>query len=140
MLFRSYRDFSSANGKEAIAVLEHVLALDSEEAKARRLFAELLFRIGATRKARHLLEPMGTDDPEVDALLQQVSVTPSRGEDVDVLLKRVEQAKALPNSLPKVAPPSALEDGIGALREALAQLVEQRGVRKATYKIGRAHV
>lgn len=128
-----YRDLSAAEGKEAVVVLEHVLALDTDEAKARRLFAELLFRIGATRRAKQMLEPLGTEDPEVDALLQQVSVTPSRGEDVDALLRQVERTKVLPNSLPKVVRASTLDEGIGALREALAQIVEQRGVRKATY-------
>ncbi len=129
-----YRDLSAVEGLEAISVLERVLELDSDDQKARRLFAELLFRIGATQQARNQLDMLADEeDPELGALRQQASVAPDRGDDFDELLRRVEHDGSLPNALPKVVRASSLDVGLGPLREALAQIAEQRGVRKATY-------
>ena len=129
-----YRDLSAVEGMEAVTVLERVLTIDGTEKKARRLFAELLFRIGAVQKARAQLDRLdGGDDTELQALRQQVLVAPTRGSDLDALFRRVEEEGVLPNSLPKASGIVRLDDGIGALRAALAHVAEQRGVRKATY-------
>lgn len=130
-----YRDLSAVEGLAAVQSLERVLALDAGDRKARMLLAELFYRIGATPRARAHLEVLkGSDDSEVQRLRQQIAAATARGNDLDTLFRLVEQEGALPNAPPTAVRPSPrLEEGIGTIRDALAQIADQRGVHKATY-------
>jgi hypothetical protein len=68
------------------------------------------------------------------ALRRQVANAPASRGGVEERLRQIEEDGVLPN-----APPTnervnlRPEDGIGSIRDALAQIAELRGVRKATY-------
>lgn len=130
-----YRDLSAREGIDAVQCLERAIALDARERKARELLAELFYRVGAMHRARAQLDALAVDgeEPALQPLRRAVATTESLGNDLEVLLRNVEQSGALPNAPPTVAQLPAGDPGIGTIRDSLAQLAEMRGVRKATY-------
>lgn len=131
-----YRDLSAREGAEAIRCLERAVALNSHERKARRLLAELFYRIGAMHRARAQIDALlvDGDDSELRWLRDQVVNCESLGNEHTELLRRVEVTGALPYA---PATPHSAADGSDAslvsIREALAHLSEMDGVLKATY-------
>jgi tetratricopeptide (TPR) repeat protein len=130
-----YRDLSAREGQEAVRCLTKVVEIAPDHASALRLLGELFFRIGAHGLARQHLESLratGQDDPEVLALMQKLG-TSAGDEDLEALLRDVEEGGRLRNTLTAQKPVHSGEEGISRIRDALAQLAETRGVRKATY-------
>jgi tetratricopeptide (TPR) repeat protein len=131
-----YRDLSAREGLAAVQCLERVVVLDAGDQKARALLAELFYRIGAIQQARGHLDSLRSDHDDVGlrAMRRQVANSKSLGNDLEARFRQVEEDGVLPN-----APPTAeraadrQEEGIGTIRDALAQIAEMRGVRKATY-------
>ncbi len=134
-LVNYYRQLAAHDGLEAVACLERAVALDPRETKARELLAELFYRAGAIHRARAQLDALGAPrDNDGQALQQAVASAESLGNDIEVLLRRVEQNGALPYAPPTTpAPRGRTDSGMGSIREALAHLAELPGVRKATY-------
>ena len=135
-LINYYRDLSAREGLEAVQSLERAIALDPRENKARALLAELFYRTGAIHRSRAQLDALvaGQYDKDLRAVRRAVESAESLGNDLETLMRRVEQNGALP-----YAPPTAVggrgkaDEGMGAIRESLAQLADMPGVRKATY-------
>lgn len=132
-----YRDLVSREGMAAVAGLERALDLEPELLRARQLLAELCYRVGATDEAvRHLrhLRDSGCADDEALSLLQRAAERPTLEGDLTTLLQRVEQNGMLANAPPTQRPqPQRPEEGISRIRDALAQLTDRDGVRKAAY-------
>jgi tetratricopeptide (TPR) repeat protein len=131
-----YRNISAREGADAVQCLERAIGLDPSATRARVLLAEMLFRIGATNRARSLLDAMPTDqdDSELQNLRRQAVAARSLGSDIDALLRNAEEQGLLPNAPPTAAVAAARsEDGIGSIRDALAAIAEMPGVQKATY-------
>lgn len=131
-----YRDFSAREGLAAVQHLERAIGLDAGERKARTLLAEVFYRIGASQRARGLLDavaPAG-DDHDLQNLRRQVAAATPLGTDVEALFRAAEENGVLPNApLTAVLPPLRSEDGISSIRDALAAIAEIPGVQKATY-------
>jgi hypothetical protein len=131
-----YRSIAARDGVEAVSCLERAIGLDSEQVRPRVLLAELLYRIGATQRARTLLDavPPDGDDTELQNLRQKVASTRPLGNDVERLLQSAEENGLLPNA-PPIADSATTrgDDGIGAIRDALAAIAEMDGVQKAAY-------
>lgn len=132
-----YRDLGAREGQDAVRCLEHVVRMDAKNAKAHRLLADVLYRIGAVQKAKaHLqvLQTVGQDDIEVQALLRQVATVKDAGGDVAARFHAVEERGALAHP-PVTGPATGTtgDDGIGRIRDALAQIADLPGVKKATY-------
>jgi tetratricopeptide (TPR) repeat protein len=138
-----YRDQSARDGLGAVSSLRRVVELDPGNAKAHRLLGEVLFRIGAASQALHhleLLREMVGDDPEILALHKEVASTAaSAGEDnLEVLFHDVETTGVLAHpplvrERPQQPIRVASEAGIHSIRDALTQIAEVAGVRKAAY-------
>ena len=130
-----YRDLSAREGEEAVRCLQRVLSVDAANARGHRLFGELAYRIGAIEEAKKHLQAIPADpaEPEVQAMLRQLSVAQALGDDVTALLREAEEHGALPNApaMPRGGP--GREEGMGRIRDALAHIAELAGVRKATY-------
>jgi tetratricopeptide (TPR) repeat protein len=132
-----YRDLVGREGLEAVHDLQRALQLDPQLDRARMLLAEVCHRIGATSIAvQHLehLRATGHADQESTALWRQASGQAALGTDLEELFSNVEAAGSLPNP-PATQPvrPQQPEDGINRIRDALAQVAELPGVRKAAY-------
>ena len=134
-----YRDITARDGLEALRGLEKVIELDPNNAKARRMLAELMFRVGAVHLGENQLESLqalAKGDREVEALLREMEGKENMPGTFDMLFHVVEGKGAL--TYPPVAPdrpqkPIASDDAIGTIRDSLAQLVETKGVIKACY-------
>ncbi|MBL8751522.1 MAG: tetratricopeptide repeat protein [Planctomycetes bacterium] len=136
-LVNFYRDLAAREGAEAVRCLEQAVRMDANDAKARKLLGEVLYRIGAVRKSQeHLttLQEFDPNDAEVAALLQHVSGLADSGGDVAALLADVEsQGCLLHPPLAAALPRGPQEDSIALVREGLAQVATIPGVRKATF-------
>lgn len=133
-----YRDLSARDGLEAIRCLQKAIRLESS-AKGHKLLAEVLYRIGAVSQTIKHLERVREIDPtdqEVDTLYSRAKATNSAGEDLDVLFHNVEATGALMNApvTRETKPvPAGVDESISRIRDALAQIAELAGVRKAAY-------
>lgn len=130
-----YRSLASRDGIEAVAALERAIGLEPKQVRARVLLAELFYRVGATQRARTLLDavPSEGDDSELQNLRRQVAAARSLGSDVEELLRSAEDNGLLPNAPPTAAVASRGDDGIAAIRDSLAAIAEMEGVEKAAY-------
>ncbi len=132
-----YRDLVAREGLDAVRELERVLQLDPELDRARRLLAELCYRVGATTQAvQHLerLRDSGRADQEAVSLLRLASARPAAGDDLSALVQQAENAGTLANPpAAQRARPQQADEGISQIRDALAQIAEIPGVRKAAY-------
>lgn len=136
-LLNYYRDLAAREGIEAVRCLEHAVRMDASEPKARKLLGEVLYRVGAVRKAQeHLqvLQEFDDKDPEVEALLRHVTGLADSGTDLEALLADVEsQGCLLHPPIDASLSPTQQDDSIARVREGLAQVAEIQGVRKATF-------
>lgn len=136
-LVNFYRDLAAREGAEAVRCLEQAVRMDAAEPKARKLLGEVLYRIGAVRKAQeHLnaLQQFDDKDPDVEALLRHVSGFADNGSDIAKLLADVEAHGCLLHPpMTTVLPKGHQEDSIALVREGLALVAEIPGVRKATF-------
>jgi hypothetical protein len=130
-----YRSLASRDGIEAVAALERAIGLEPKQVRARVLLAELFYRVGATQRARTLLDavPSEGDDSELQNLRRQGAAARSLGSDVEELLRSAEDNGLLPNAPPTAAVASRGDDGIAAIRDSLAAIAEMEGVEKAAY-------
>jgi tetratricopeptide (TPR) repeat protein len=134
-----YRDLAAREGLESVRCLQKVIALDPGNVKAHRMLAELLYRIGAVGPAVHHLEilrELAPQDDSVRQLLAEASRCSVVDEELAVLFHNVESTASLVNA--PVAQehsdrPAAGGAGITSIRDALAQIAEIAGVRKAAY-------
>ncbi|GAB4164142.1 MAG: hypothetical protein Fur0037_29390 [Planctomycetota bacterium] len=132
-----YRDLSAREGIEAVRCLNQVVKLDPGNKQARRLLAEVCYRVGATADARaHLdvLTSSGVDDSEVGDLARAISAqVPFQGS-LEAAFQAAERRGCLAS-----APPTRRSrlpkgrDGISRIRDSLTQIAESGGVRKAAY-------
>lgn len=136
-LVNFYRDLAARDGAEAVRCLEHAVRMDAAEPKARKLLGEVLYRIGAVRKAQehlNVLRKFDAKDAEVEALLRHVGGFADTGNDIAKLLADVEAQGCLLHPPVAVAiPKEQQEDSVARVREGLAQVAEIAGVRKATF-------
>jgi tetratricopeptide (TPR) repeat protein len=135
-----YRDLTAQDGLEAVRGLQKVIALDPGNVKAHKLLAEVLYRTGATVPCRHHLEvlrELGSAYADLEQMYTEASNHPGGDEDVEVLFHQVESRGRLvfgPVSRERRVPAeSGAEDGLSSIRDALAQIAEFDGVRKAAY-------
>jgi tetratricopeptide (TPR) repeat protein len=132
-----YRDLVAREGLEAVRELQRALELDPQLDRARRLLAEVCYRVGATALAARELEHLrnvGRADQDALALLRQANARSSSGDNLEELFSRVESSGALANPPATQRPRSHQpEEGISRIRDALAQIAELPGVRKAAY-------
>lgn len=141
-----YRDLTARDGLQAVESLQRVIDLDPDNARAHKLLAEVLYRVGAHATCREhleLLHELTPHDLEAEAMSQNLNADgPAEAEDVDSAFHEVENLGALP--VPAITresnrrrqrqrPGSSTEDSIAGVREALAQVAEMAGVRKAAY-------
>lgn len=135
-LVNFYRDLAAREGGEAIRCLERVVKMRPDDAQARRLLGELLYRIGAVNSAKeHLarLQAMDVADAEVMALLQYVGGLEDQGADVDDLLADVETHGALRHPSLVSSPQPRADESMASVRDGLSHVAELPGVRKATF-------
>ncbi len=135
-LVNFYRDLASREGGEAIRCLERSLQMQPDDAQARRLLGELLYRIGAVRAAeKHLaqLQQLDTADEEVATLLRHVGGLADHGDDVQALLDDVETNGSLRHASVAAQPRPTADDSMASVRDGLAHVAELPGVRKATF-------
>jgi hypothetical protein len=136
-LVNFYRDLAAREGAEAVRCLEHAVRMDGTEPKARKLLGEVLYRIGAVRKAQeHLnaLRQFDNKDPEVEALLRHVAGFADSGHEIGKLLADVETHGCLLHPpIAAVVPKEQPEDSVARVRDGLAHVAEIQGVRKATF-------
>lgn len=136
-LLNFYRDLAAREGLEAVRCLERAIAMDAREPQARRLLAEVLYRIGAVRQAEahfQALADMDHRDGELVNLLRHVAGQQDHGDDVDALFGEVEEHGCLlnPALAANVIPPAG-DDALVQVRDTLANVAELDGVRKATF-------
>ena len=134
-----YRDLAARDGLEAVRNLQKVISLDPGNVKAHRLLAKVLYMVGAVNPAVHHLEilrDLAPGDRELETLLAEALTRHSKDADLEILFHEVESKGRLANTpVTKETMPThvASEEAIGSIRDALAQLVELAGVRKAAY-------
>jgi tetratricopeptide (TPR) repeat protein len=137
-----FRDLRARDGLETVRCLEKVISLQPSNARAHKLFAETLYRIGGISSALHHLEilrDLTPDDPEVESLYREALSRPAVEEDLESLFHAVESTGTLAygpvvRQKPSSAPPAAAPTNkVANIREALAQIAEIEGVRKAAY-------
>lgn len=137
-----YRDQSARDGLMAVQCLRKVVEVEPENLKAHRLLAELLYRIGAVGQAlthAKILHELAIDDPELTALHEEISTAAAtKGEEnLEVLFHDVESTGVLAHppvmrerqKVQKLAGDSSIH----SIRDALTQVAEIAGVRKAAY-------
>ncbi len=131
-----YRDISARDGIEAVRGLEKVVELDSENVKAHKLLAEVLYRVGSVKVAvKHLriaLE-LAPGDREAETLMRETEARKNVEATLEELFHRVETNRNLTHAQTRSKPGFVSEDAIGPIRDSLAQLVELDGVIKACY-------
>lgn len=135
-LMNFYRDLAARDGQEAVRCLERAVRVASDEAPARKLLGEVLYRIGAVRAAEaHLkvLRELDTNDPELVALLEHVAALDDHGGTVAGLFDEVEQHGSLVNPSLAAAPKAQGEASMGTVRDGLSHVSEIPGVCKATF-------
>jgi len=135
-LVNFYRDLAAREGQEAVRCLERAVQMAPDDAQARRLLGELLYRIGAVNTAQtHLqqLQDLEPDDAELDALLQHVASLTDHGGDVDALLDDVEAHGSLCHASLAAAPKAAGDESMARVRDGLTQIADLPGVKKATF-------
>lgn len=135
-LLAFYRDLAAREGNEAVRCLERAVAMAPEDTESRRLLGELLYRIGAVKKARELLGHLQALDPkdsELQALLAHVQGLADRGDDVEALLDEVESHGSLAHPSLAAAPRPAGDESMALVRDGLAHVADLAGVRKATF-------
>ncbi len=143
-----YRDLTAQDGLEAVRNLQKVVTLDAKNDRAHKLAAEVLYRVGALVPAIHHMESLRDltpDDQEVEAMYQEAIKHSTDEEALEVLFHEVERRGALMFSPvtrdSNRTRPVGGADNIGSIRDALAQIAELAGVRKAAYiKGGKALV
>lgn len=132
-----YRDLAAREGHEAVRCLERAVQMDGDDVQARRLLAEVLYRIGAVQRAVDHLQVMRSlkpDDPEISALLQHVANLADHGDDVDALLGEVEEHGCLANpSLAAVVARPQQDETMSRARDSLTHVAGLPGVRKAAF-------
>lgn len=131
-----YRDLSAREGHEAARCLQRVLRMQPADPQARRLLAELLYRIGAVRVAqRHLRELLAHDagNQQIAALLAYVSTLEDHGDDLQGLLAEVEQHGSLRHPPMPTRPPTGDDGGLAGVRDGLSHVAEMPGVSKAAF-------
>lgn len=135
-LVNFYRDLAAREGAEAVRCLEQAIRMDAVEPKARKLLGEVLYRIGAVRKAQEHLNALRNfdhADAEVDALLRHVAGFADTGADIQKLLADVEANGCLLHPPLAVVSQEQQADSIAHAREGLGHIAEIAGVRKATF-------
>lgn len=145
-LRRFYRDRASADGREAIAGLERLLARDPGHARALRLMAELYSRIGALDLALESLTRLAQivpEDPGVATWRTRVAAALESGKksvDVGRSLREVEETGQFPDPVPAADEDEERPMGhaareavsprvLDSARPALARLAKIPGVR-----------
>lgn len=132
-----YRDLAAREGQEAVRCLERAVAMDPNEAQARRLLGEVLYRVGAVAAAQQHIEALrqiDPADPEVEALLGHVAKLTDHGGDLDALLDDVEAHGCLLHpSVHGASPRPQADSSMGQVRDGLSQVAEFEGVLKATF-------
>ena len=141
-----YRDLSAQDGLAAVRCLERVVSVDPQHVKAHKLLAEVFHRVGADVSAkRHLdiLVSISPDDTEVTAMSEEMQVSSATfEEDLESLFQRVESDGEIINEPivedpPFVEPPEVDPESdkkmLNRVRDALAQVADIGGVRKASY-------
>ncbi|MBK8978675.1 MAG: hypothetical protein IPM29_22485 [Planctomycetes bacterium] len=142
-----YRDLGAREGSAAVEHLRAVLRLDGDVVAARRLLAELSWRIGAQISVlEHVdaLGRLGVRDAELQAMRETVAQSSPAGadgdyEDIAALLHDVESRGRLtrqPVSRERRAMQDATSDDgdeLHGVRDRLARLADAPGVRKATF-------
>lgn len=135
-LVNYYRDLSASEGAVAVRCLEMAIERAPEDAPTRLMLAELLYRIGAARRAegqiRAALQSAPTDAATA-TLLRHVAALADEGDDVDALLEDVESHGALRHPSPVPPSPEAAEESFAGVRDALGDVTQIAGVRKATF-------
>lgn len=131
-----YRDLAAREGREAVRCLDRALRMDDGDEQARRLLAEVLYRVGAVRQAKEhfeVLRELHQSDPELDSLLGYVAALEDHGDNVEQLLNDVEERGSLTHPPLAAASVAPGQIGVGTIRESLGEIAEIPGVRKATY-------
>lgn len=136
-----YRDLNAREGLDAFHSLEKVVALDPRNARAHKTLAELMYRIGAVRRAQEHLEclrQLAPGDLDVEILYRQVHDQQPFGEElVEELFSSVEARKSLahgPVTGDRPTPgESSQQRTVVGIRDALGQIAEIPGVAKAAY-------
>jgi predicted Zn-dependent protease/predicted regulator of Ras-like GTPase activity (Roadblock/LC7/MglB family) len=135
-LVNFYRDLASREGHEAIRCLDRAVEMQPDDAQARKLLGEVLYRIGAVRVAeKHLahVQSLDTGDAEIASLLRHVGALDDHGDDVEALLDDVETHGALRHPSVTSAPRPSADESMAGVREGLAHVAELPGVSKATF-------
>jgi predicted regulator of Ras-like GTPase activity (Roadblock/LC7/MglB family) len=135
-----YRDLIAQDGLEAVRCLQEVIRLDAANIKAHRLLGEVLYRVGALDMARphlEILRDAAPDDGDIEEMYQRTISTATSGRDVEEIFLEIEENSVLPNGPVNRRvvehASTAMENGIGSIRDALGNLAEIEGVRKAAY-------
>lgn len=134
-----YRDISARDGIESVRGLEKVVELDPKNVKARKLLAEVLYRVGAVKQAKDHLRvaiDLAPGDPEAETLMGETENRKNVEGTLEELFHKVEANRSLAHAQvqqPRAKQALASEDAIGPIRDSLAQLVEIEGVVKACY-------
>jgi predicted regulator of Ras-like GTPase activity (Roadblock/LC7/MglB family) len=131
-----YRDLAAREGIEAVKCLERAVEMDPGDPQSRRLLGEVLYRVGAVRRAEsHLAElnRLAPDDAEVASLLAYVAGLEDRGDDIDALIGEAEYHGSLLHPSHTAPPAPRADETTAGVRDGLAQVAELPGVRKATF-------
>lgn len=134
-----FRDQRARDGLETVRCLQKVIAVQPSNARAHKLLAEVLYRVGGISPALHHLEilrDLTPDDPEVESLYREALSRPAVDDDLEGLFHNVESTGSLaygPVVRQKPSAPVVAENKVSNIREALAHIAEIQGVRKAAY-------
>ncbi len=136
-----YRDLSARDGIEAVQNLQRTVELDPKNSKAHQLLVEVFYRVGVLDLCKQHLEILTKLDAEqsyIDMMNKQFASSKTRdagvGEDFESAFHNAEAKSALINRPVSIERPKASsDDTMGRIRDALAELADRDGVRKATY-------
>jgi tetratricopeptide (TPR) repeat protein len=135
-LVNYYRDLAASEAASAVRCLEMAIEREPEEAPTRLMLAEVLYRIGAARRAEGQIRAVlqaAPQDAAAAALLAHVTALADDGDDVDALLADVEEHGALRHPTPATAAPQVNAESFVGVRDALGDVTQIEGVRKATF-------
>jgi tetratricopeptide (TPR) repeat protein len=131
-----YRDLGAREGVNALHDLRQVVERDPDNLTARRLLAEVLYRIGASAALRPHLDAMERLGSVREAQAMRAQIDENAAfDDVESLFHGVESRGSLARAPLSAGTRTATteDSGIHGVREALSYLSEIEGVLKAAY-------
>lgn len=134
-LVNYYRDLSPSDGAVAVRCLELAVERAPDDVATRLMLAELMYRVGAVRRAQDELRAAALaapSDPAVASMLRHVDGLADQGDDLDALFADAQAHGALRHPTPVAATQTA-SDAFAGVGDALGEATLITGVRKVAF-------